>query len=166
MKALLTILLFFCLTTGVDAQQMLWNYDPDENVPYVYEEYDTVHFSRMFNDDRIDVVKVYFFRDGKLIADRLYQEDWNTWLIYAEGDSIYITFNDYSNANRVVKCKSIDLYTFQYEPDNSNDGGQWWAQGRRMADLKQPQEQIDGIEFFEYWMDCDEKLLREMAMRT
>ena len=100
----------------------------------IEESYDEV----IVVDTRKSYSKVYFLRDGKLHAERIFDDTMN-WS--AEDGEFILDWNDYGSCHRVIRFKA---YTHLQIPLTEHDEGNhhflpWWAMGRNMTDLKQPE---------------------------
>lgn len=95
-----------------------------ERQPYIYES-----------------IRVYFGRNGKIIADRY----WREGMQYSQVDGKWIIFwtdGSWPDIDRVIISKSLSELHFERTVRNG-DGStsmEWWNQGQRMTDLESPPE--------------------------
>ena len=78
--------------------------------------------------------RIIFFRDGKFVADRIWQED--MMLLTTEGVFVLI-WQDYMTAHRVVTARKYSAWTTDTDYV-ADDDMLWWMMGRRMQDLRAP----------------------------
>ena len=78
--------------------------------------------------------RAFFFRDGKYIADRIWQED---MVLSQHGDCFVLTWQDYMTAHRVVTAKKYSIWTVGRD-FMVDDTVLWWMALRNMNDLRAP----------------------------
>jgi hypothetical protein len=88
--------------------------------------------------DRDGWSSVWFIRDGKKYGERRLEIDMN-WTVQ-DGEFI-LDWNDYGHCYRVIR---FNTYSHMQVPiTRHDDGGRqflpWWAMGRNMGELKQPE---------------------------
>lgn len=114
------------------------NADEDEPLPLVHEAYDAVVVVHERSESRAwEVSRVYFLRQGRVIADRILCED----MLWSSADGRFLlVWNDYGNCQRVISTRAVtELQLELDEADGkSNDSAPWWGMGRRMTDLRAP----------------------------
>lgn len=101
-----------------------------------YDEISVVH--KLATDQRNwEVHRVYFYRNGRVIADRILTEDMN-WS--RRGADFVLFWNDYGSCHRVVRAKCLSEITIERASDYDSRGEAipWWGMGRRMTDLQAP----------------------------
>lgn len=100
----------------------------DEPKPTVVEAYDTV---AIVHAEQYDSQRVFFIRAGKVIADRFLADDMH---VTAQGPEFVLEWED-RTCHRRIHFRAVILTHISHHAD---DSGEWWAQQRRMTDLKEP----------------------------
>lgn len=102
--------------------------------PLVEETYDSLWIIHEINE-RYEITRVYFIRDGKALAERLVTDEMS---VQIDGINFRLEWVDYWQATRVVSAPCIHERYVETEAAE-NDTGPWWAMGRRMTDLAAPE---------------------------
>lgn len=112
--------------------------DEDEPLPLVHEAYDAVVVVHERSESRAwEVSRVYFLRQGRVIADRILCED----MLWSAADGRFLlVWNDYGNCQRVITTRAVTEVQLELDDADgkSNDSAPWWGMARRMTDLRAP----------------------------
>lgn len=109
--------------------------------PLVVERYDAmIVVHELASEQRNwEIHRVYFIRDGKIIADRILTED---MLPSTDGPDFVLFWNDYGSCHRLVRSRVHIEFTVEQSTDFDSRGEAvpWWGMFRRMTDLAPPPE--------------------------
>lgn len=113
--------------------------EDDEPLPLVVERYDAVSIVHERAESRSwEASRVYFWRGGRVIADRIVCDD---MVLSIDRGEFVLVWNDYGNCHRVVRAGQVRERFLDLDDldAHSADSAPWWGMGRRATDLQQPE---------------------------
>lgn len=107
-----------------------------EPLPLVREAYDEVFVLEVPPGDSRGWVRrrAHFIRAGQIVAERQVGNDWH-W--GHSGGRLLVVWDDYGTCRRAIEFDRLTHAVVEDMPIHT-DCGPWWAQGRKMTDLKAP----------------------------
>lgn len=109
----------------------------NQPLPLVVETYDSIACVREFSAEYSwDVHRLQFFRDGRLIAERIVCDD---MLLSLNGGFWVLCWNDYGNCHRVVMAPTWVSHTVDLDGLPKEKQAPWWGMGNRATDLRAPE---------------------------
>lgn len=111
----------------------------DGGLPVVEEHYDSVWLVHETETERDwNLTRAYFVRDEKIIAERSVHDEM-IWTTTPENLFVVI-WDDYGVCRRHITFDKLMEIEVDRIPSSTSENHPWWCMGRRMTDLKAPQE--------------------------